>query len=324
MSAGVVLTEEAFRRMVEAVRWVERQRGLTQRPVAAEGGVDPVYVRTTSGTADGSGNYPGVVCLYSASAAAWQEYSAVKLRAANGETLANNKRYPARPSGRTTGGDELYTVHQLIGTDAGLTVAEGDGSPSYGGIGALQFDQADGFVVSNPSSGVAAVDLAEATPTQRGIISTGEQTIGGGPKWFRDKLMVQGNASDEYLYVFDARNIYFAMEGAAASFDYSARIYIDDASAVSSFTYRYPIIYSGNNCHAIGRWWLDSDGVFTIEVAKTAPGGSYSPVRKPAIAMRDSDGTTYTGGSGTVNGVTFVGGVYVSGTGETGLTGTVP
>ncbi len=39
-----------------------------------------------------------------------------------------------------------------------IRVEEVDGSPSLTAIDTLQFDQADGFVVSQPSAGVARVD----------------------------------------------------------------------------------------------------------------------------------------------------------------------
>lgn len=48
-------------------------------------------------------------------------------------------------------------------TELTLTVEEADGSPSYTGISTLRFDQADGFVVTNPSAGVARVDFTGVT-----------------------------------------------------------------------------------------------------------------------------------------------------------------
>lgn len=43
-----------------------------------------------------------------------------------------------------------------------ITVEEVDGTPSYTGITTIRFDQADGFVVTNPSAGVARIDLTVA------------------------------------------------------------------------------------------------------------------------------------------------------------------
>lgn len=65
------------------------------------------------------------------------------------------------------------------GGGSGVTVAEVDGSPSYASTTTLRFDQADGFALSQPSAGVAQVDLVDATATQPGKVSAGPQTFGG-------------------------------------------------------------------------------------------------------------------------------------------------
>lgn len=108
--AGVVFTPAAGERISRAVRWVEAQRQAGGSPLGPSRGVDPVWVRLTSGTADANGHYPGVITLYSGVAEAWSDYSAVKVAPLNGETLSNATRYSVRPSGRTPAGDELYTV----------------------------------------------------------------------------------------------------------------------------------------------------------------------------------------------------------------------
>lgn len=58
-----------------------------------------------------------------------------------------------------------HTALTWVKVGADLTVAEVDGTPSYTGISSLQFDQADGFVVSQPSAGVARVDFVPPPPT---------------------------------------------------------------------------------------------------------------------------------------------------------------
>lgn len=107
---GVILTDADFDRVAAAVRWVERNRGGG----AAGGSEAPppavVYARLTSGTADGSGHYPAVITVYSAVDAAWTDYSAVKVKPPNGETLTDGTRYAVRPAGTTAGGDELYAT----------------------------------------------------------------------------------------------------------------------------------------------------------------------------------------------------------------------
>ncbi len=66
------------------------------------------------------------------------------------------------------GGNGDWLVFQATGatgsagTGSTINVEERDGSPSYTGITKLQFDQDDGFVLSEPSSGVARVKLTPA------------------------------------------------------------------------------------------------------------------------------------------------------------------
>lgn len=57
----------------------------------------------------------------------------------------------------TDDGNGQVTLSTTSGT---LTVQEADGSPSVASVTTLQFDQADGFVVSTPGAGTAKVDLA--------------------------------------------------------------------------------------------------------------------------------------------------------------------
>ncbi|OWY59968.1 hypothetical protein B7486_71720, partial [cyanobacterium TDX16] len=59
-------------------------------------------------------------------------------------------------------------------------------SPSYTGTATLRFDQTDGFVVSQPGAGIARVDLAAATTSQAGGVSTGNQ------HWTGQKLATAG------------------------------------------------------------------------------------------------------------------------------------
>ena len=71
-------------------------------------------------------------------------------------------------------------------TAGGLTVSEVDLAPSYTSITTVRFDQADGFVVSQPAAGIARIDQTPASATTVGYVTTGTQTFNG------DKT-VQGN-----------------------------------------------------------------------------------------------------------------------------------
>ena len=185
---AVTFTQKAADRISRAVKWVEQQirtQGPSEGTVTPRS-VEPTYVLTTSGTAT-SGLYPGKVVLYSAADAAWQEYTTCKILPANGETLTNNTRYAARYTGRNAGGDGVFAV--LQGTAGSLTVEEQDGSPSYTDVTKIRFDQADGFSLSNPSTGTTRVDILDASTIQAGIVSTGTQTFGGN-KTFNNTVTV--------------------------------------------------------------------------------------------------------------------------------------
>lgn len=110
--AGVVFTEKAGDRIADTVRWVEGERG--RRPGGlVGGGLEPTFVRVTSSTADGDGNYPGTITVRSPDGD-WQDYSDVKVKPLNGESLTSGTRYGCRGVGFAPGGEELYVP--LAGT----------------------------------------------------------------------------------------------------------------------------------------------------------------------------------------------------------------
>jgi hypothetical protein len=76
-------------------------------------------------------------------------------------------------------GERLVLIGSQAAVGGSVTAEEADGSPSYGSVTTLRFDQADGFVLTNPSAGVARIDMAAATASQAGIVSTSSQTFGG-------------------------------------------------------------------------------------------------------------------------------------------------
>lgn len=65
---------------------------------------------------------------------------------------------------------------------SGVTVEEVDGSPSYASTTTLRFDQADGFVVSQPGAGIARVDQTAASATTVGYVNLSNQFLGQNQK----------------------------------------------------------------------------------------------------------------------------------------------
>src|SRR5262249_10501093 len=110
---------------------------------------------------------------------------------------------------RGRGGDfqRVYLVKGVFLVS--LTVQEVDGSPSYPGVTTLLFDQADGFVVSQPAANQARIDLQEASLTQVGIVSLSAQSMGAGAKYFSDKVGI-GTASPLANSALDVRGYTYA------------------------------------------------------------------------------------------------------------------
>lgn len=82
-----------------------------------------------------------------------------------------------------------FLVFEVPGSAITATFIVGtvDGSPYLSGIHSFAFDELDGFVITNPTTGVARVDIAAATEDQAGIVTTGTQTFGG-DKYFPDNI----------------------------------------------------------------------------------------------------------------------------------------
>jgi hypothetical protein len=85
-------------------------------------------------------------------------------------------------------GEFWYFTQPSAGT---LTVREVDLGPTVTMVTTLEFDQVDGYVVSTPSAGVARIDHADASATQRGIVSLTAQTLGDGEKRFDDTVVMK-------------------------------------------------------------------------------------------------------------------------------------
>mgnify|MGYP000853191243 FL=1 len=87
----------------------------------------------------------------------------------------------------------LFTVSDTVSdTGGGLTVSEVDLAPSYTSITTVRFDQADGFVVSQPAAGIARIDQTPASVTTVGYVTTGAQTFTG-DKTFFSAVTVNGD-----------------------------------------------------------------------------------------------------------------------------------
>lgn len=184
---SVTLTERAFDRTQESVRWTERQRGEiivsprhkpeSQLWAMVEDG--PFETPT-----DGGEHFTGKLMLYS-EGDGWQEYSDIVIRAANGTMLELDTRYPVYPVGKTLANGAWYMAKENEGL---LWSIWRDGSQfSYQyGVTRVKIHEGTGLVlttntIAGPSRYGHTVDLEMrlASFTQAGTVSTGDQTFAG-------------------------------------------------------------------------------------------------------------------------------------------------
>ena len=81
------------------------------------------------------------------------------------------------PTAGTDIANKTYVDNQTLGT-INITVEEVDGAPSITDSPTLQFDQADGFVVTNPSGSIARVDLAAIPSTALATVAVAQGGTG--------------------------------------------------------------------------------------------------------------------------------------------------
>lgn len=103
----------------------------------------------------------------------------------------------------TVGSTNLAFIRLVPGS---LVAEEVDGSPSYSGTGTIRFDQADGFVLTQPAAGIVRVDIADATTSQAGKVNTTAQTFGG-EKTFYDQIRVSDTGSPTGFGISCSSNI---------------------------------------------------------------------------------------------------------------------
>jgi len=110
----------------------------------------------------------------------------------------------------------LFETPSMGGGAGTLTVREVDLAPTVTMVTTLEFDQADGYVVSTPSAGVARIDHADASATQRGIVSLVAQTMGSGDKTFVSNVFAGGKFDAFGLAVGGALGTVYFVGGSSA------------------------------------------------------------------------------------------------------------
>lgn len=233
-----------------------------------------------------------------------------------------------------------FTAGQV---SSGLTTKDVTGVPTYTGVTVIQTDGAQGAYWTNPSGGVGQLNLYPADLTHTGTITIADQVIGG-TKNFHDQVTFQNiNAFRFHPYPNSTPNyevdVSFGI-GSYIDLDW-AWLSAGGTAEVSSINWRYypagpgqleefDVYWNGPHAPARGTMRFASQyypaggdvittllisggdtGLFSMPfmgmtISKT--NGAYFQISDPTTGMLYGGGTAITGG------MTFYGGLYISGT----------
>jgi len=219
------------------------------------------------------------------------------------------------------GGGGLVVVPDT-GDGAGVTVAEADGTPAYTDITTIQVDQAQGGVVTNPSTGVAKISWQDATALAPGIVSAGTQSFGGA-KTFTQAVAINTQVSLD-LSGLDGSKVYYAGAGSTyvASKDSGkeARVYVNANPEAIQFWGQgtYPDLQLRDGTTTLTGQTITTGGLTFTKGLLT--GGSISAAGT-VTSIDASGGTTglsFTGGPITTSGTLTLGGTLAVASGGTG------
>lgn len=85
-------------------------------------------------------------------------------------------------------------------SSTGISIAEVDGTPTYSDVLSITVDQSDGFRLTQPGgAGTARLDIAPASATDTGVITTGTQDIVG-DKTFYSQINILAGGDGVYIY----------------------------------------------------------------------------------------------------------------------------
>lgn len=208
------------------------------------------------------------------------------------------------------------------GGSGSITAEEADGSPSYASTTTLRFDQSDGFVLSQPGAGIARVDLADATASQAGKVSTSAQTFAGLKTFNAGIIALDGVIGTTYLLPpagapiaqLVVPNILATAPAPTATTppQGSSEGYV---ALVAADTYGAYLLATSqpDSTHGTDLWVFPQVATPSVNNHYT---GRFVVTGRYAAWVPDGlgSGTVHTGGSATTGGLTFVNGLYISGT----------
>lgn len=171
-SKGVLFSEDAVRRIQDAVRWVEsRQQNYSKPPPrrSLPQSQQSYTARVISASLDGLGYWQAVVTVFDPTVSTWSDYAQIHLATPNGETLTNGDRYSCKPIGPASDGVPIMLA--ISGPGIGGSGGGGGGT----GTSVVQYDldytaltanaTTQTFTLSAMSSNTVLQDFYWACPT---------------------------------------------------------------------------------------------------------------------------------------------------------------
>lgn len=277
---------EEVRRIADVVRRVERlPRTGQQAPTrGVEAAVRPdmvQLVRVSSTTATG-GLYPCYVQSYNQASPPGVVDGPVAAWsfAPDGTAPALGLYLARRLAVRAADGLPVYALQ-----GRGLTVEDSSGSPAYADTSIVQVDQTNGLTLANPGTGIAEIGVHAASVSNPGTVTTGAQAVAGDKTFYSGVGIVHATSGAQSA----AAKFSGASNGAAqlTVFDQA------DSNLVTTFE----VLQDGAGYHGMLR--------------ATDSGGT---VLNASYAAMNNSGVVKVGAWATVSGMTFAGGLYVSGT----------
>lgn len=183
MAKVIGFDDGGFRRAVKAIQRVEETPRNSREDywpdTGADDGTFDDYVLVT-GTSNDDGWYPGVTQIRAADTDVWEDITGdtVYIRGINNEDLSIDTRY----KGTIVGEYDDAVAYEALGSGAGLTVTEFDGSPVVNSVNRIVLDQSTGIYLANAltvSGATSTFPIQITTTTPHGFSSGMRPTITG-------------------------------------------------------------------------------------------------------------------------------------------------
>jgi hypothetical protein len=199
-------------------------------------------------------------------------------------------------------------------TSPGIAVKQSDGNHAVSGVSTLILDQVTGIAWEANTANTYTVQLLPATPTQDGMVTTVAQFFAGfktfygnlavstniiiGLNGFPDPRVLQFDGDPDFALIFWRSDISLSFLTLQANFTAAPVTSTVNFELVPGSTSRYVLLSATD---------FNSNTLVTTHF-------------DACYAVEDHTGTPFVGGYAVTGGLTFKGGLYISGTASGGLT----